>query len=248
METAHDFRTRHLGPDNICGNCGKIQRYPIQCGDRFCEPCRKNRKGKLINRLEPVVESMVEPHFLTLTIRRTKITKKNVQNLRHSFLKLRHRDVWLNAFGGFYNIELGTVNPDGTANLHIHVLYDGMDIYQPYLSWCWSQVADGYVVYIQRCESSRASMFYLTKHFCKIGYCPDNIKSNINDVLKKMKLVQGFGIKRLMKTPKQPRKPIICPNCKAEDSFVSCYDPLFNDVLSAFDGSEYDHHPAKAMS
>jgi len=190
---------------------------------------------------------MKEPHFLTLTIRRLKITKKNVQALRHSFLKLRHRDVWLNVFGGFYNIEQGTVNPDGTANMHIHVLYDGMDIYQPYLSWCWSQVADGYIVYIERCESSQKSMFYLTKHFCKIGNCPQELKSKINQVLKKMKLVQGFGTKRLMKKEKKPKNPLVCPNCQAEDSFVSEHDPLFWDVLSAFNGRESYPNLANAM-
>jgi len=235
MQTAHDWASAHRGPQVACANCGHVFRYQIQCKDRFCEPCSKNRKARIIDAIEPTIKIMKEPHFLTLTVRRCKVTKPNIKALRHSFTLLRRRDIWLNVFKGFYNIELGTIDDKMTCNMHIHVVYDGFDIYQPWLSWVWSQVADGYVVHIERCESSQKIMHYITKHFCKVPYTSITgpQKENLNEVLKGIRLIQGFGQSRFIRKPKREAK---CPNCGAEKGYlVNEYDPLFYDVLGMID-------------
>lgn len=247
-EQIHEFVTKHRGLQMVCGNCGALIRFPIRCGDHFCDPCIRKRKGLLINELDPVVAEMQEPHFLTLTQRRKKLSKKGVKTLRGAFTKLRHRDVWLNVFSGFYNIEVGSIDENLECNLHIHILYDGFDIYQPYLSWIWSQLVDGYIVYIEKCRNSDDAMRYLTKHFAKAvpegGLSPES-KAQINWILKRSKLVQGFGTTRfLRKKTEKNKEPIACPQCGSIHTLVSPYDPLYYDVLREVEDLEYAHQPA----
>lgn len=248
MKTAHDWVSRHRSAPVVCCNCGHVFRFTKTCKDRFCEQCSKKRKGRLINAIEPVIENMLEPHFVTLTIRRKKLSKELISELRRSFTKLRHRKVWLNAIYGFYNIELGTIDLDGTCNAHIHCVYDGLDIFQPELSWNWSKVADGYVVYIESCESKTKVMHYVTKHFAK---CPttaldEQNRANLNHILKGIRLLQPFGPKKTTiyrdnnnklycRLPiKPPPKQGRCPQCGADSTaLVWPWDPLYYDVLSA---------------
>jgi hypothetical protein len=226
----------------VCGNCGYQFEYPIDCGDRTCPECNKRRKRDIINRLKPIVETMKDPHFLTLTVRRRDLNRKNIKALRNSFTKLRHREIWISVFGGFYNIELGTLRDDGTCNMHIHALYDGMDLYYPYLSWVWSQVTGGsFIVDIQRCWNSQGALHYIAKHFCKIGkFEGEASRELINKTMKNTRLVQGFGnLKRL-----PPKELSECPECHAQGSFYSCHDPLYYDILSSFECSGYALQPA----
>ena len=237
----------YSGPtvEAICGNCGYTFSYPIPCGDRTCPVCNNRRKRDIINRMGPIVDAMKDPHFLTLTLKSRRLSIENIRKLRKYFTKLRHRDIWTGVFGGFYNIELGTLRENGLCNMHIHILYDGMDIYQPYLAYVWSRITgDSFIVDIRSCYNAQGAMHYIAKHFCKIGkFIGDASRDLINRVLKRTRLVQNFG----KMAPIPPKSPSVCPECHAEGSFYTCHDPLFYDIISAFSGSEYDREPAIAM-
>ena len=255
----------YSGPkvEAICGNCGYTFSYPIPCGDLTCEERNKRRKRDIIERLTPIIETWIDPHFLTLTVKSRRLSREEIRTLRRNLGKLRHRSVWLSVFGGFYNIEVGTLDENGICNMHIHVLYDGIDMEQSYLSWVWYQITgDSFIVDIRRCWSVQGALHYLSKHFCKIGnFEGENSRNLINKSLKNTRLVQGFGktIKNracfvgdksghelifLAPSRMPPPLPVVCPECHAIGSFYSAHDPLYYDILSAFDDLEYDRCPA----
>lgn len=203
------------------------------------------RKNKMIERMTPEIEKMKEPHFLTLTVRSRRLSRENIRTLRRNFTKLRHRPVWISVFGGFYNIELGTLRKDGVCNMHIHVLYDGVDINQAYLSWLWYQVTgDSFIVDIRNCWNTQGALHYISKHFCKIGsFEGEESRTLINKSLKNTRMVQGFGKHRRLPV----RGPTICPECHAEGSFYTSHESLYYDIISSFETLEYDRGAAIAL-
>ena len=237
-EKTHRFVTM------ICGNCGDEIQPELECGDRTCEHCFRKRKGRIINNLMGPVTEMSNPKFLTLTVVSRPLTLRNVRYLRKCFTKLRHRKLFDGVKGGFYNIELGNLNKNGVCNMHIHCIYDGPYIPQAEISCQWNQITgDSYIVFIENCYDAQGAMRYITKHFCKLGNFYPEQKDLINSYLKRTRMIQGFGSIRIAK----PEKITICKNCGAENSFYSHFDPLFYDVVSAFDGLEYTQPPAIAI-
>lgn len=229
----------------ICANCGFTFTFEIECGDRTCPQCNRKRKRRVLDSLYPVVKNMKDPHFLTLTLKRRLLRRENITRLRENFTKLRHRGIWAPVSGGFYNIELGSINDDDTCNMHMHVLYDGPDIAHSDIKKAWHDITgDSYIVYITKCWDRKGAMWYLSKHFCKLtAIYNDHQAFLINFCIRNTRMVQGFGSLKHLNI----RHECECPECHAPNPFLSCYDPLFIDVECAFDGSEYDHLPAKAM-
>lgn len=100
------------------------------CGNRWCLVCCRIRTAKMINKYEPHLEQMCQPHFVTLTIPNisadVKELKYCIQQLqlfcRRMFDKLRKQGI---KYKGFRKIEI-TYNPNtATFHPHIHFLLDG---------------------------------------------------------------------------------------------------------------------------
>jgi len=100
------------------------------CGARWCITCNRIRTAKMINKYEPHLAGMYEPHFITLTV--PNITgevytirnsiKEIQQFLRGTFDRLRKDGI---KYRGFRKIEITYNENAGTFHPHIHVLTDG---------------------------------------------------------------------------------------------------------------------------
>ena len=100
------------------------------CGARWCITCNRIRTAKMINKYEPHLAGMYEPHFITLTfpnitgeVKTINSSVKDIQLfLRKTFDRLRKDGI---KYRGFRKIEI-TYNEDkGSFHPHIHVLTDG---------------------------------------------------------------------------------------------------------------------------
>jgi hypothetical protein len=177
-----------------------------------------------MRRFVPLVKKMAEPKFLTLTLKRRALCRSNVRFLRQCFTKLRHRKVW-KATGGVYQIEIGTVDDLGQANLHIHAAIDSP--YMNILEICdaWHDITgDSFIVDIRQAKDARDIVWYMSKH---LGKMPKEVPGDawlktswqhdlINRVLKGTRLVQGFGT---LCHVSMELKGATCPKCGSEGSF-----------------------------
>lgn len=176
---------------------------------------------------------MAEPKFLTITVPRRSLTRGAVTHLRKCFEKLRHQKVW-KARGGFYQIEIGTVDDLGMCNLHIHAIIDSPFMSQSALSKAWREITgDAFIVDIREAKDSRGLISYMTKHMSKMpSDVPDWQHDLINRVLHGTRLVQGFGsCARLGLSLRVP----VCPFCGAVGSVVCIdFDACFSDMSAPF--------------
>lgn len=226
----------HLSDLYICGNCGKQISHGHECLDRTCESCAVKRKRIMTERLNPVVEGMKAPRFLTLTKVRSMMSRELISGLRNSFTQLRHRKVWT-AMGGFYNIELGTFRREGSVNVHIHSIFDRLFMPRKKLEKAWLAVTgDSHIVHIRRCEDAEDAMWYMTKHFFKIAkpekgkVFTEKQRETLSIFLKNTRLVQGYGDMHHLKLSRNPGK---CPECNVEGEWVSRTDEdTFHDVFT----------------
>lgn len=175
-----------------------------------------------MRRFIPIVKTMAEPKFLTLTLKRRPLCRENVKFLRDCFTKLRHRKIWT-ARGGVYQIEIGTVDELGQCNLHIHAAIDSPYMSQKSLSKVWKEITgDSFIVDIRKAKDARDIVWYMSKHLAKMpgpmiwGHMKWQHKL-INDVLKGTRLVQGFGT---LCHVSMPLGGCTCPKCGSVDSFT----------------------------
>ena len=224
----------------FCERCDYEFRAQIDCGDRLCVECNRNRRNRIMRRFVPLVKKMAAPKFLTLTLKRRALCRANVRFLRQCFTRLRHRDnrkwnkkhpgrqlrfTWL-ATSGVYQIEIGTVDDLGQANLHIHAVIDSPWMSQASLSKVWHEITgDSYIVDIRQAKDARDLVHYMSKH---LGKMPNEQYSNlsytstwkhdlINDVLKGTRLVQGFGT---LAHVSMSLEGATCPKCGSAEGFT----------------------------
>lgn len=185
-----------------------------------------------MRRFVPLVNRMENPKFLTLTLKRRALCRSNVRFLRQCFTKLRHRKVW-KATAGVYQIEIGTVDDLGQANLHIHSAIDSPYMFQAELSEAWLDITgDSFIVDIRQAKDARDIVWYMSKHMGKMPDISDSFAADgvthldipstwkhdlINAVLKGTRLVQGFGT---LAHVSMGLEGATCPKCGSTDGFV----------------------------
>lgn len=245
-----------------CTSCGEEWKHELDCGDRLCSRCNMKRAARIKRRFRPFIEGMKERKFLTLTLKREPLTGEVLSRIVHQFSQLRHRKVWT-ARGGVFQIEIGTLDDLGLANIHIHAIIDGPFMKQADLSKAWREITgDSFIVDIEQVKSvddvldyitkmqdakdARRALTFLTSHMTKI--VPSNDLEAwkhdlINSVLKNRRLVQGFGY--LAKVSLKIKDPV-CPFCGSVKSIVcldyeKCYEdytPVRNWRIARADAME----------
>lgn len=229
MEFTGDLPPNHQWITVACDQCGHEHKFVADCKDRTCGYCQSKRQGRILKRFKPIVAIMKNPVLITLTVKRTVVCKNAVDRLRRSFTRLRHAKAWA-ATGGVYQIEVGRIDDLNMSNLHIHTVADSPYMTQESLSQAWLKATRGwgYIVDIRRAQDTRGALVYLTKHMGKkIPWIRH--RDLINKVFENTHLIQGYG--SLCRVAMR-WTDTVCPQCGAINSYVSGYDPLFNDVLS----------------
>jgi hypothetical protein len=171
---------------------------------------------------------MAQPKFLTLTLKRRSLCRANIKFLRNCFTRLRHRNnpkkfIW-RATAGVYQIEIGTLDDLGQANLHIHAAIDSPYMSQANLSKVWKEITgDSFIVDIRQALDARDIVWYMSKHMGKmptsrtLGKFLPWQHDLINAVLKGTRLVQGFGT---LSHVSMDLVGSMCPQCGSTEGFV----------------------------
>jgi hypothetical protein len=211
--------SRHSGKmaSVLCSCCGDVLSFQKSCSDRGCKICSSRRRNRLISAYGPEISKMANPAFLMLSYGRQKLSRKLLIQLRRDFNKLRHRKFW-KALGGFYVIELGTLDSAGCCNVHLHCVIDSAFVSQSVYSREWSAITGFPIVYIQRIRSFRWGILYVTKYVTKQAEGELSISDSnlINSVLRGSRLLQPFG-----SVGQHGERHSVCRNCGAIDSYIS---------------------------
>ncbi len=126
-------------------------RRAFQCHDRLCPYCASLRGHRLAERVRPLVEAMVRPVFLTLTIRNGPDLTERGAHLRAAFAKLRRRVAWQRGvLGGIYIEEIAHNGVTGEWHAHAHCIVDSAlppEQLMPLVRGLWQAITgDSYIV------------------------------------------------------------------------------------------------------
>lgn len=211
-----------------CSQCGFQHKFVADCKDRTCEFCQRKRQVRIIKRFKPIVSVMKNPILITLTVKRSPLCRAAIDRIRKCFTRLRHSKIW-SATAGVYQIEVGIIDDLSMTNIHIHTIADSPYVDQVTLSKAWNKATRGwgYIVDVRRAQDTHGALKYLTKHMGKrIPWVRH--RKLVNQVFEDTHLVQGYGT---LCNIKMRCWDTVCPQCGAVNSYVTCFDTLFFDVL-----------------
>jgi len=238
----------------LCSICGELYRFPARCHSRTCPTCNKERANRLKYKYSHVDDYIMNPYFVTLTLKNTVSAKEGVDRIRKAFKDLCKMPFYRRMFaGGVYAIECG-IGRDGNFNIHIHACIDsGVDLhrcgfYNRYdtkhcrfaQDWLIC-TGDSFVVDWQRARHPKHAISYCLKYTAKnVEY---GVKENeVQEALYKSRLISMFGVCYRMDVTKP--KPFVCESCGFEGSLeyfgCGCYSALSPPVkLDDFDLKGY---------
>ena len=98
------------------------------CNQRWCLVCNSIRTGKMINGYLPAIEDMVNPYFVTLTVKNVKAydLKHTIQSMQRDFVRTKHklkkRGIVLK---GIRKVEVTFNEITREYHPHFHCIIDG---------------------------------------------------------------------------------------------------------------------------
>lgn len=158
-----------------CPGCGKRHAVQYSCGHKLCGRCASVQRWRKVNDLWPMVKTMKNPRFLTLTFKSrahlTKEWRKEQGAALRAFFK--HRWVKEHIGGGVwawettYNQRLKMWHP------HFHILFDGDYLPKARVKELWRELSGGaYIIKVQeilghgergKLDALRETVKYITK-------------------------------------------------------------------------------------
>lgn len=200
----------------VCEQCGYTITVKHHCKLKACSQCLSHRAFRLQKRYLKAISRFREPKLWTLTIRSTKQLHHGVKRIREAFTKLRRRKPFNRILkGGIYAIEANP-HPDGSWNVHIHILCEASFIPQDFLSRVWKEITgDSMIVDVRRAWSPKRGLKYLLEYLAK-GPAntknPWSVEATIKymEILEDVRLIQVFGV--LLGAAQRP-PDFVCPVC-----------------------------------
>lgn len=153
-------------------NSGEVKLSLQRCRDRLCPLCSRIKGRELARKFTDAVEKMHSVRFITLTGQSTGRTLKEANDhLQSSFRALRRDQVWKDhVHAGLWSMEVKPGRKEGTWNVHLHILADGIFMDQRSLSQAWMRATgDSCIVDIRKIHSTQGAAHYVTKYIAKPG-------------------------------------------------------------------------------
>lgn len=176
-----------------------VRPWLSRCGHRLCPFCSNARSA---GTTENLLELMLQHHadrMMILTLRSHDLPLQlQVEQLLHSFKKLRNRAVWKRFVdGGIYVLEI-TKNPKtGLWHPHLHILYVGKFWPQKHLSATWRDITiDSNVVWVTQVHDIDGAAKELAKYIGKPQRIATLTPSQIREyatATKSVRMLQTFG-------------------------------------------------------
>ena len=150
LELCHSYYTVA-----VCGDCGKVRKFPNRCDLFFCPECAGHLQNERSKQVEWWTKTIPQPKHVVLTIRNIPdLSTGHVDELRAMFSKLRRRKFARNWRGGFYTIQV--THRNAGWHLHIHALINARWIDENQLREQWRSITNG-AGYIVRVKDTRAT-------------------------------------------------------------------------------------------
>lgn len=203
-----------------CQDCGHNHPVPIYCGDRFCPICGRQRRARIRDRMNFIVENTPEIEgmrwrMVTLSEPNCTDLAEGIRSLQQAFRRLRQTVFWQRlVFGGVAVIEV-TGQP-GSWHPHFHAI-----VYSDYLDWyelkpLWQKLSKGNAVHVKGLGAKEA-VWYATKYASKCESEPRH-EAAANEGLKGTRWMTPFGgcyaLSAKYVTPKA-----CCPECGQQNLF-----------------------------
>ena len=197
-----------------CQECHYLCERKRRCNNRLCEECSVINGFKAKNKYSPYLSGMINPKFLTLTLINVDVVSREyftkVRNYWLAFKKRLKRDNY-HFFKGLYVFE---VTEKGRGfHVHLHIIYEGDNIPQQYLSTKWNEVTKGSkIVFIKELTDTDKSLSYMLKYVCKIpSFTSINAKVDYYEATQNIRLIQTFGEERQIVVLE--KNLLVCPMC-----------------------------------
>jgi hypothetical protein len=204
-ETERAARARGCGWVSAygCSGCGEVHaRHAFHCGERLCVWCARARGAKLGVALLPLVSAMVNPWFLTLTVKSGPDLAERAAHLRTAFKKLRRRRWWAaNVAGGIAVEEVTHNERSGDWHPHLHLIIDAalpQAVLQDTLRVLWLAVTgDSFIIDLRPFRGATVAheLRELCKYTAKISEIVDSpaLVRVYLDYSRRRRLVVTFG-------------------------------------------------------
>lgn len=179
-----------------CGKCGDKHVIIKPCKYRYCPACGHISRWRVRERLHQVFKLMKHDHryrlkMLTLSRQNMPVLKEAIDELTHSFRKLRQSQLWNQSIaGGLFVLEI-TGSP-GSWHPHLHCFIYSLRIgWQP-LRDRWSKASrGGTAVWIANVSNDQA-IDYVTKYVTKFNSDPESAFI-VEKGMKGRRMFQRFG-------------------------------------------------------
>jgi hypothetical protein len=193
-----------------CAHCGYVHSVQLSCGSRVCAKCRRKWFGYHFKALHKLVSTWPVIYSLTLTVQNipdAEFSKAHVKKIRDDFTRLRSR-FKAQLYGGFYVVQ--ATNKGRGWHLHLHIIYDGKFILKQKLVAAWNDITGGsYILDVAKVRDPRRALRYLLADFSGKPRIRPGDADRYDEVFKRSRLVQPFGVYRAYKF----KQPFPCPVC-----------------------------------
>ena len=183
--------------------CGELHgRHAYHCRERLCVWCAGARGAQLGDALLPLVQAMVQPWFLTLTVKNGPDLAERAAHLRQAFKKLRRRAWWrAHVVGGIAVEEVTRNYRTGDWHPHLHLIIDAavpQAVLQAELAALWAAVTrDSFILDLRPFQGATVAsdLRELCKYTAKISDIVDSpaLVRVYLDYARRRRLIVTFG-------------------------------------------------------
>lgn len=184
---------------------GKIRVASSRCGHRWCPLCIKTRRFAIVQSVTSWMSKVVQPKFLTLTLKHSNSPLSNQISALYKFFKELKRRPWFKkrVFGGVWFFQVKVSKSDGLFHPHIHILFQGRYLEHDKLCEIWRQITHGSdIVDIRAVKNPKKAAEYVARYAsapCDLSKETEEKAIEIATALYNRRICGSFGLAKGVK-------------------------------------------------
>jgi len=146
---------------------GLVKVFTTTCKLRWCPMCSDARRSWLQGSIGEWIENLIEPKFLTLTLKHTSAPlDEQIRSIYTYFRNLRRTSFWTRKVsGGIWFFQLKKSKTDNLWHPHLHCVLDSDWLLHSQLSLLWERITHGSpVVDIRAVRDSEKAADYVARY------------------------------------------------------------------------------------
>lgn len=146
---------------------GKVRVASARCHQRWCPLCIKTKRFVITQNVSKWMEPVVQPKFLTLTLKHSSADLSSQIDALYSFWKEMRRRPWFKkrVFGGVWFFQVKMSASDGLWHPHLHILFQGRFLNHDELSKLWKSITHGSsIVDVRAVKNRKKAVEYVARY------------------------------------------------------------------------------------